>query len=75
MELAQCRQNVYAASPQDFIELQPKQLVFKKGYVYPVFKEKTYWITQDEEGMQHVIADSVKDLHDDLWFRLNFKLL
>ena len=74
MELVQCIQNVYARS-YDWIESDRGRLLFKNGHVYPVFREPPYWMTQDEEGERHIIADDCEEIWEDDWFSIHFRSL
>ncbi|HET7577759.1 MAG TPA: hypothetical protein VFK33_00640 [Bacillales bacterium] len=75
MELVQCIENVYA-HPSEWLEADQKRILFKKGHVYPVFLDPPYWLTQDEEGERHIIADDDgRDLETDPWFSVHFRAL
>lgn len=75
MELVECTQSIYARSYYDWIEPETKRLLFKKGHVYPVFQESQYWMTQDEDGERHIIADQYENISEDPWFALHFRAL
>lgn len=76
MELVQCIMDVHARIYYDYIEVEPAQLLFKEGHVYPVYKDENYnWLTMDEEGEQHMIASNVKDLMNDAWCQVHFRKL
>lgn len=60
----------------DYIEIENAQVLFTKGYVYPVFKDELdNWLTIDDEGEQHMIASEVKSIADDGWFQEYFRRL
>jgi hypothetical protein len=76
MELAQCILNVHARSADEYIDSPGSPVLFKNGYIYPVFKDEAdNWLTTDEEGFQHIIASDVDTVTDDRWFVLHFRLL
>lgn len=76
MELAQCIKNIYAHSyTETWINPDKERLLFKEGNVYPVFAESVYWMTQDEEGERHIIADLYDDMGQDPWFARHFRAL
>ncbi|HEU5140610.1 MAG TPA: hypothetical protein VFT51_11590 [Bacillales bacterium] len=74
MELVQCIQTVYA-SEHEWIEPDHDRILFRKGHVYPVFPEPPYWLTQDEEGERHIIADGREEISEDPWFSMHFQVL
>lgn len=75
MELVQCIQNIYARSCYDWIDTGRQRVLFKKGNVYPVFQKSVYWMTQDEEGERHIIADLYEEISEDPWFAVHFQAL
>ncbi|WP_047151333.1 hypothetical protein [Aneurinibacillus tyrosinisolvens] len=76
MELAQCILDVHARSADESTAFPASPVLFKNGYVYPVFKDEAdNWLTTDEEGFQHIIASDVDTITDDGWFVVHFRLL
>jgi hypothetical protein len=76
LELAKCIQDVHARAAEDYIDLPYAPLLFKKGHIYPVFKDETNnWLTTDEEGFQHIVASGVELVIEDYWFSRHFTLL
>jgi len=76
LELAQCIRDFHARMPEEYIEIPSTPLLFKKGHIYPVFKdEANNWLTTDEEGFQHIVASGVERVLEDYWFSRHFKLL
>ncbi|RBW71241.1 hypothetical protein [Bacillus taeanensis] len=76
MELLQCISDVHARVTYDYIEKLPSSILFKKGFVYPVFKdEDNNWLTTDEDGEQHMIASNVADVIEDPWCQMHFRKL
>ncbi|WP_096199686.1 hypothetical protein [Bacillus sp. FJAT-45350] len=76
MELVKCIRNVKKTLEDDFIEVFPPVYLFIEGNIYPVFQDSDkQWLTTDEEGQPHLIAESTNDLSDDFWFQYHFVVL
>ncbi|MDQ0242952.1 hypothetical protein J2S09_000488 [Bacillus fengqiuensis] len=75
MELIYCKQNVLKKLGYDFIEVHPPVILFKKGNIYPVFRDMdTNWVTVDEQGKEHIVASAAVNLNEDHWFNAHFDI-